>query len=144
MVWYEFWHIHLFCEGERGPEGSRGRPGENGLKGAKVRRSRCGWIFDEQWLRGFPRTWHAFIRHSTLEPCLHHKNTYFPDENIRNYTVIWNDYLETGKSTSVKLILHVPVWAGVKVESSKKGCLLFSLSDRGTWDYRDRGVSQEN
>lgn len=36
-------HSFIF-KGERGPQGSRGQPGEYGLKGAKVRGSHRGWV----------------------------------------------------------------------------------------------------
>lgn len=61
MVWCEPWHNHFFFEGELGPLGDRGWPGENGFKGAKVRGSCCGWILAEGWLSSFLRPQQIFL-----------------------------------------------------------------------------------
>lgn len=62
------WHIHLSFKGERGPQGSRGRPGEDGLKGAKVREGIVLWVdSDREMTQRLPKSSASVQRPPTLE-----------------------------------------------------------------------------
>lgn len=145
------WHIHLSFEGERGPQGSRGRPGEDGLKGAKVREGIVLWVdSDREMTQWLPKSSASVQRPPTLELrlCVLGMLPKLP----QSVSVIINTF---SREIVLQKMCLVPfcallnshqcdcyMWAAVKVMATNVFCYL--LSSREIKDYQGQGVRQEN